>query len=630
MKRFTQQEIETLQKNPNVKHIKENKIIFTYEFRKIIYDAWMKKPCDATIRLVLSEHGINTKLLGKNVIHGIGITFKRYGLPKRGKNNIFGETASTFRTDKGYDEYLLSTGKFIKNRKGISFSDEFINEIYHEYPDVSIEEQLIKNQIDPEKVGYHRIYQLKLKLDGNQRVSTRLSYNNQFIERYSLHPYVKRCTENHFVLSDPFYQEANVYSSLHIDEILEIFEIDYRVLDISLKNRIKYKLKKRNTTDVETIDNCSELYLKIQRNKSEKLIQMIDRNFSEISKLMPSLSCAQKKKLCSWIQDFPCDRYDFTVRKILKRIGLSKSQYYFILKNDGYGKAEHDKEIQDEKDVEIIKTVLSSEKYPMGHRMVYMRMKEITGIQFGKRKILRLMKKFNLSSKVRKSKESRIEARKQLEERKKTNLLKREFRLHKPYEVALTDVSYLRYADGKTAYLSAVKDSVSGRIYTMDVSESNDLTLVETSLDHLCDYEFHNSLFHSDQGALYLNDSFQEKVKKLGFTQSMSKRGNCWDNASQESFFGHFKDECRDIIRQCSSVEELKAAADEYMTYYNERRPQWNRNQMTPIEYEKYLLSMNDEEFDRYMKTEHQKYDRMMQKAKEKAVARTTDLGAGG
>ena len=625
MKRYTGKEIEILRKNPNVKCITEKRMTLTFEFRKKLYERWKMEPKASTIRNVLIENNIDPRMLERTFDDHMNERFKKFGAPKNG-HNVYSQSSRNFKTDLDYDEYLLSTKKFTKARNGISFSDEFISEIYHEYPDVSIEEQLIKNHIDPEKVGYQRIYQLKQRFEGNNKDSIYVEYGESFLSKYSSHPYVKRCTKKRFALSDFFYQEASVYSSLHIDEILEIFEIEYRDLCISTKDRIKFKLKNWNTMNLETIDDCRELYLKIQRNKSEKLIQMIDKNFSETKRSIPSLSCAQKKKLCSWVQNFPCDRYCFTVRKILERIGLSKSQYYYILKHEEYGQ----KSLQDEKDVEIIKTVLNSEKYPMGHRMVYMRMKEITGVQFGKRKILRLMKKFNLSSKVRESKESRIEVRKQLEERKKPNLLKREFRLHKPYEVTLTDVSYLRYADGKTAYLSAVKDSVSGRIYTMDVSDSNDLILVETSLDHLCEYEFHNSLFHSDQGTLYLSDSFQTKLKDLGFTQSMSKRGNCWDNASQESFFGHFKDECRDIIRQCSTVEELKAASDDYMTYYNERRPQWNRNKMTPIEYEKYLLSMSDEEFGQHLKTERQKYDRMMQKAKEKAVARATDLGVGG
>ncbi|MBT2737383.1 IS3 family transposase, partial [Bacillus sp. ISL-7] len=79
-------------------------------------------------------------------------------------------------------------------------------------------------------------------------------------------------------------------------------------------------------------------------------------------------------------------------------------------------------------------------------------------------------------------------------------------------------------------------------------------------------------------------------VKKLGLGQSMSRRGNCWDNAPQESFFGHFKDEA--YIKPCNSLEELKREIRSYMTYYNNFRYQWNLKKMTPVEYRNHLLNV--------------------------------------
>ena len=68
----------------------------------------------------------------------------------------------------------------------------------------------------------------------------------------------------------------------------------------------------------------------------------------------------------------------------------------------------------------------------------------------------------------------------------------------------------------------------------------------------------------------------------------MSRRGNCWDNAPQESFFGHMKDECN--IKKYVSLEELKAEIEDYMDYYNNYRPQWNLKKMTPVQYRNHLL----------------------------------------
>ena len=71
----------------------------------------------------------------------------------------------------------------------------------------------------------------------------------------------------------------------------------------------------------------------------------------------------------------------------------------------------------------------------------------------------------------------------------------------------------------------------------------------------------------------------------------MSRRGNCWDNAPQESFFGHFKDEA--YISSCKTYDELVTEIDEYMDYYNNYRRQWNLKKMTPVEYRNHLLQLD-------------------------------------
>lgn len=107
--------------------------------------------------------------------------------------------------------------------------------------------------------------------------------------------------------------------------------------------------------------------------------------------------------------------------------------------------------------------------------------------------------------------------------------------------------------------------------------------------------------------------------------ESMSKRGNCWDNAPQESFFGHFKDEAN--YRECTTLNELRQICSEYMYYYNNERHQWNLNRMTPVQYEKYLLDMTDEEKDEYFRREEIKYQKMKERAAEEAKARAASLG---
>ena len=83
--------------------------------------------------------------------------------------------------------------------------------------------------------------------------------------------------------------------------------------------------------------------------------------------------------------------------------------------------------------------------------------------------------------------------------------------------------------------------------------------------------------------------AFIEKLKDADFVQSMSRRGNCWDNAPQESFFGHMKDEIRDEIKAFTSFEAVKAKVDDWIDYYNNDRYQWELLKLSPHEYYQYL-----------------------------------------
>lgn len=101
---------------------------------------------------------------------------------------------------------------------------------------------------------------------------------------------------------------------------------------------------------------------------------------------------------------------------------------------------------------------------------------------------------------------------------------------------------------------------------------------------------YQNALIHSDQGFHYTNPEYIEKVKALEMMQSMSKKGNCIDNAPIESFFGHLKDDVD--YKSCKTFEELKVLVENYIHYYNRERSQWDKNKMTPVEYRDHLLTL--------------------------------------
>lgn len=102
-----------------------------------------------------------------------------------------------------------------------------------------------------------------------------------------------------------------------------------------------------------------------------------------------------------------------------------------------------------------------------------------------------------------------------------------------------------------------------------------------------------NILIHSDQGFHYTSPGFISRVKGLKMVQSMSRKGNCVDNAPMESFFGHFKDEVD--YRNCGTFDELKGLTENYINHYNNERRQWNLKKMTPVEYRNHLLVENSQ-----------------------------------
>jgi transposase InsO family protein len=95
------------------------------------------------------------------------------------------------------------------------------------------------------------------------------------------------------------------------------------------------------------------------------------------------------------------------------------------------------------------------------------------------------------------------------------------------------------------------------------------------------------TLIHSDQGCHYTSTSFIQILKDNNLRQSMSRKANCWDNAPQESFFGHMKDELD--ISDCKTYREVKVIIDDWIDYYNNERCQWQLAKLSPNQYYKYI-----------------------------------------
>jgi transposase InsO family protein len=201
------------------------------------------------------------------------------------------------------------------------------------------------------------------------------------------------------------------------------------------------------------------------------------------------------------------------------------------------------------------------------------------------------MKKFNLVCPIRKANPYRRMAKALATSNVAPNIVKREFK-QEPRKVLLTDITYLFFEGGK-CYLSTILDAFTHEILAYQLSMSLKVDFVLDTVDQLVEQHGctldNETIVHSDQGCHYTSYAFIQKLKDAEFVQSMSRRGNCWDNAPQESFFGHMKDDIRDEIAVYSSFDDVKRKIDDWMDYYNNDRYQWELLKLSPVEYYTYL-----------------------------------------
>ena len=210
------------------------------------------------------------------------------------------------------------------------------------------------------------------------------------------------------------------------------------------------------------------------------------------------------------------------------------------------------------------------------------------------KKIQRLMRKYQLFCPIRKANPYRRMAKAIRTNKVADNLLQREFKAYGPRKVLLTDISYIPY-NGTFCYLSTILDAFTKQVLSYVLSESLEVDFVLITVKQLVEKHgidlSEKTLIHSDQGCHYTSHRFIEIVKDAGLRQSMSRRGNCWDNAPQESFFGHMKDELD--FTGCTRFAEVKLIIDDWMDYYNNDRYQWQLAKLSPNEYYNYILTGN-------------------------------------
>ena len=278
------------------------------------------------------------------------------------------------------------------------------------------------------------------------------------------------------------------------------------------------------------------------------------------------------------------------IKQLCNIAGVSRSGYYSYLKSKNNRKS---REMQDEILKNNILKAFNYRRYKKGSRSIKMILKEKFNITYSRKRIQRIMRKFNIVCPIRKPNPYKRIAKATKEHTVVPNLLNRNFKQEIPGKVLLTDITYLPYSNSNMAYLSTIKDGSTNEILAYNLSDRITLDIATNTIHKLIENPnvklAKDAFIHSDQGSHYTSPTFQKLLKSKKLGQSMSRLGNCWDNAPQESFFGHMKDEINH--KSCSTLEELQLIIDDYIDYYNNDRCQWNLKKLIPVQYRNQLLN---------------------------------------
>ena len=246
---------------------------------------------------------------------------------------------------------------------------------------------------------------------------------------------------------------------------------------------------------------------------------------------------------------------------LLEIAQLPKATFYYHCKSqkkvDKYAQAKAE-----------ITAIFHENKGRYGYRRVTDELRN-RGILLNHKTVQRLMKELGLVCRVRMKKYRSYKGEKGTIA---DNELNREFKAEKPNQKWVTDVTEFRLF-GQKLYLSPILDLYSGDVVTYTISDSPNLLMVTTMLEQAFQKIPDNTglLLHSDQGWHYQHKQYRKMLEEKGIKQSMSRKGNCYDNSVMENFFGHLKSELL-YLQEFESVEHFKAELIDYIDYYNNRR----------------------------------------------------------
>ena len=254
---------------------------------------------------------------------------------------------------------------------------------------------------------------------------------------------------------------------------------------------------------------------------------------------------------------------------------VSRAAYYAWIKR-------MDKPDADEEKMKLIQMAYLGSRRTYGYRRITMWISRERGQIINPKAVLRLMHKLGIQSIARRRKVYRkmtgID-----QYHRYSNLLNRDFSASRPNRKWATDITYIPTQQG-WLYLSVIKDLHDGFIVAYQISPQNSVALVTKMLQQACSKEMVTDglALHSDQGHQYCSHAYYVLTQQYGIRPSMSRRGNCWDNAPMENFFSHLKSEAIHHVK-LQTFHQAKEVIAEYIRFFNYERIQL-KTRLTPFE----------------------------------------------
>lgn len=267
-------------------------------------------------------------------------------------------------------------------------------------------------------------------------------------------------------------------------------------------------------------------------------------------------------------------RNKYPITLICDCLGVPRSTYY-RWKQRGR-RSESELEIR-------VKEICKRYKYRVGHRTVKAWLRREFNVKVNRKTVQKIMQKHKLQCRVKPKRKVRVQGESQIVV---PNRLDRDFKASRPNKKWVTDITYLPFGD-TMMYLSSIMDLYNNEIIAYRISTNQEVSLVLNTLeDAVKERDIKNVLLHSDQGAQYTSYAFQKSAKEKGIITSMSRKGNCFDNAVIESFHSVLKSEefysqPRERLTNTIVVEKVR----NFIYYYNQIRLQAKLNYLSPVEY---------------------------------------------